>query len=68
MQDRKDIEELIKMLDKSMASGVNHVNVKVNGDGHVDLEEVSVETGADCSSGDVACKIPNLRMDDDDLY
>lgn len=68
MQDRKDIDELIKMLDKSMASGVNHVNVKVNSDGHVDLEEVSVETGADCSSGDVACKIPNLPMDDDDLY
>ena len=51
-----------------MASGVNHVNVKVDGEGHVDLEEVTVETGADCSSGDVACKIPNLRMDDDDLY
>ena len=68
MHDRKDIEALIKMLDKSMASGVNHVNVKVDGEGHVDLEEVTVETGADCSSGDVACKIPNLRMDDDDLY
>lgn len=68
MQDRKDIDELIRMLDQSMANGVNHVNVKVDGDGHVDLEEVSVETGADCSSGDVACKIPNLTMDDDDLY
>ena len=68
MQNRKDLEELIKMLDKSMASGVNHVNVKVDGEGHVDLEEVTIETGADCSSGDVACKIPNLPMDDDDLY
>ncbi len=67
MQDQKNIDELIKMLDASMMSGVNHVNVKVNGN-HIDLEEVNVETGADCSSGDVACKIPNLPMDDDDLY
>ena len=53
---------------KNSADSLELNYVKVDGEGHVDLEEVTVETGADCSSGDVACKIPNLRMDDDDLY
>ncbi len=71
MPTQKEIDELIKMLDGRMSEGSNHINVKVNkdGDAHIEMEEVTVETGMDCEHGDTACKIPNLRIDGfDDEY
>lgn len=68
MSNRKDIEELIKMLDQNMANGSGHINVKVTEPGHVTLEEVNIVSKMDCDIGDTACKIPNLTMEDDDLY
>ena len=65
---QKEIEELVKMLDGRMASGSGHINVKVNEDAHINIEEVDVVSKMDCDSGDTACKIPNLPMEDDDLY
>lgn len=68
MPTKKEIEELVKMLDGRMSSGSGHINVKVNEDAQVNIEEVNVVSKMDCDSGDTACKIPNLTMDDDDLY
>lgn len=70
MPTKEELEALVKMLDGRMASGSGHVNVKVNKDGkaEIEMEEVSVVSGMDCDSGDTACKIPNLHMDDDDEY
>ena len=70
MPTQKEIEELIKMLDGRMSEGSGHVNVKVNEDAHIVMEEVNVVTKMDCDSGDTACKIPNLRIDEyeDDDY
>ncbi len=68
MATQKEIDELVKMLDGRMNEGSGHINVKVNDNAHVVMEEVSVVSKMDCDSGDTACKIPNLRMDDDDEY
>ncbi len=56
------------MLDGRMSAGAGHINLKVNEDAHIEMEEVSVVSKMDCDSGDTACKIPNLPMDDDDQY
>lgn len=68
MNDKKDIQDLINLLDQNMANGSRHINVKVNDPGHINIEEVNVVSGPDCSMGDVACKIPNLPQDDDDEF
>ena len=62
MATQKEIDELVKMLDGRMSSGSGHVNVKVNEDAHIVVSKM------DCDSGDTACKIPNLPMDDDDEF
>ena len=68
MTKKDDIEAFIKMMDQNMAQGAGHINVKVNTPGKLQVEEVNIVSKMDCDSGDTACKIPNLQMDDDDLY
>ncbi len=68
MATQKEIEELVKMLDGHMSTGSGHINVKVNDDAQIEMEDVTVVSKMDCDSGDTACKIPNLPMDDDDEY
>lgn len=68
MPTKEEIENLIKMLDGRMSEGSGHINVKVNEDAHIVMDEVNIVTKMDCDSGDTACKIPNLPMDDDDMF
>lgn len=68
MDDRKDIDELIKMLDENMSNGSGHIKVTVNDPEHIEMESVSIVSKMDCDIGDTACKIPNLPMDDDDEF
>lgn len=68
MATQKEIDDLVKMLDGRMSAGAGHINLKINEDAHIEMEEVSVVSKMDCDSGDTACKIPNLPMDDDDQY
>ncbi len=68
MADQKAIDELIKMLDENMSQGSGHINIKVNDPDHIEIEKVDIVSKMDCDSGDTACKIPNLPMDDDDQY
>ena len=68
MTKKDDIEAFIKMMDQNMAQGAGHINVKVNTAGKLQVDEVNIVSKMDCDSGDTACKIPNLPMDDDDLY
>lgn len=65
---KEDIEAFIKMMDANMAQGSGHVNVTVNQLGELHAEDVQIISKMDCDAGDTACKIPNLPMDDDDLY
>jgi len=68
MDDRKDIDELIRMLDQSVANGSGHIKVTVNDPDHIEMESVEIVSKMDCDIGDTACKIPNLPMDDDDEF
>jgi hypothetical protein len=71
MPTQKEIDDLIKMLDGRMSEGTNRINVQVNRDenAHIEMDQVTVETGMDCEHGDTACKIPNLKIDGlDDEY
>ena len=68
MPTQEEIDELVKMLDGRMSDGSGHINVKINENAHIEMKEVTVVSKMDCDSGDTACKIPNLPMDDDDEY
>jgi len=68
MATQKEIDELVKMLDGRMSEGSGHINIKVNENAHVQIDEVNIVTKMDCDTGDTACKIPNLPMDDDDDF
>ncbi|MEG0593053.1 MAG: hypothetical protein RR512_07035 [Coprobacillus sp.] len=67
MASQKEIDEIVKMLDQNMSQGAGHVNVKVTDPDHIEIERVDVVSKMDCDSGDTACKIPNLPMDDDEF-
>ncbi len=68
MADQKEIDALIAMLDGHMAQGSGHINVTVNDETSIEMEEVKIQQQMDCDLGDTCCKIPNLPMEDDDLY
>ena len=68
MASQKEIDELVKMLDGRMGEGSGHINIKVNENAHIQMDEVNIVTKMDCYTGDTACKIPNLPMDDDDEF
>ncbi len=68
MATQEEIEELVKMLDGRMSEGSGHINVTVNENARIEMEEVNIVSKMDCDSGDTACKIPNLPMDDDDEF
>ena len=60
------IEDIIAMLDGSVAKGVGHINVDVD---EKKESSITVESGcADCSSNPTACSIPSLHigLDDED--
>lgn len=66
MANKKQIEDLVAMLDNFAESGGGHMNIQVENPD--ELEKISVETfkSSDCGTGDTACKIPNLKVDADE--
>ena len=65
MDEKKMIEDLVKMLDSGMAEGVGHVNVDY--DQQVEQSK-SVQTMGctDCSRTPLACSVPTLHEGLDD--
>ena len=65
MDEKKMIEDLVKMLDSGMADGVGHVNVDC--DQQVEQSK-SVQTMGctDCSRTPLACSVPTLHEGLDD--
>lgn len=59
------IDDLVKLLDQGMASGVGHVNVDYN---ETNRESKSVQTMgcSDCSRTPLACSVPTLHQGLDD--
>lgn len=65
MDNKEMIDDLIKMLDSGMASGVGHVNVNFEADVS---ESKTVQTMGctDCSRTPMACSVPTLEQGLDD--
>ncbi len=65
MDEKKMIDDLVKMLDSGMAGGVGHVNVDYS---EQEQEAKSVQTMGctDCSRTPLACSVPTLHQGLDD--
>lgn len=64
MDEKQMIEDLIRQLDSSMASGAGHINV----DTDEAAESKAVETMgcADCNKNSMACSVPTMLDDPDE--
>ncbi len=67
MDEKKMIEDLVKMLDSGMTEGVGHVNVDFDQQGE---QSKSVQTMGctDCSRTPLACSVPTLEQGLDDYH
>lgn len=65
MDEKTQIEELVKMLDSGMMQGVGHVNVEFD---EQEKKDVNVQTMGctDCSRTPLACSVPTLQQGLDD--
>ncbi len=66
MDEKNQIDDLIKMLDNGMAKGVGHVNVETSEETD---EKCDVQTMGctDCSRTPLACSVPTLHDGLDDF-
>ena len=64
--DSKQIDDLVKMLDAGMTSGVGHVNVDVD-DTVEGFKSVETMGCTDCSRTPLACSVPTLESGLDDF-
>ncbi len=64
MDEKKMIDDLVKMLDQGMESGMGHINVDRDDIG----ENKTVQTMgcSDCSRTPLACSVPTLHQGLDD--
>ncbi len=67
MDDKKMIDDLVKMLDSGMAMGVGHVNVDYDADSK-ESKNVQTMGCTDCSRTPLACSVPTLEDGLDDFH
>lgn len=65
MDEKSMIDDLVKMLDSGMASGVGHVNVDFD-ENSGDSKNVQTMGCTDCSRTPLACSVPTLHQGLDD--
>lgn len=70
MDKEKMIDDIVAMLDGSMAKGDGHINVKVNevveGAKDVKKDKSVIRGCAECSINPTACSIPTAELPGDD--
>ena len=66
MDEKKMIEDLIKLLDSGVENGVGHINVECNEE---EKQSKNVQTlgCTDCSRTPLACSVPTLEQGLDDF-
>ena len=67
MDDKKMIDNLVKMLDSGMAMGVGHVNVDYDEESK-QSKNVQTMGCTDCSRTPLACSVPTLEDGLDDFH
>ena len=65
MDDKKMIDDFVKMMDCGMAQGVGHVNVEV--DDKALESNIQTMGCTDCSRTPLACSVPTLHEGLDDF-
>ncbi len=66
MDDKKMIDDLVKLLDSGMAMGVGHVNVDYD-EAEENSKNVQTMGCTDCSRTPLACSVPTLEEGLDDF-
>ena len=66
MDDKKMIEDLVKMLDSGMTDGVGHMNVEYD-EQATQSKDVQTMGCTDCSRTPLACSVPTLEQGLDDF-
>jgi hypothetical protein len=56
------IDDIVALLDNSVSKGTNHLNIAVESTNDLEQLKQSINTlsSTDCTSGNLACRIPNL--------
>jgi len=67
MDEKKMIDDLVKMLDSGMAMGVGHVNVDYD-EASKQSKNVQTMGCTDCSRTPLACSVPTLEDGLDDFH
>jgi len=67
MDDKKMVDDLVKMLDSGMAMGVGHVNVDYD-ESKEESKNVQTMGCTDCSRTPLACSVPTLENGLDDFH
>ncbi len=55
----KRIDDIISMLDNFTKQNGGHMNINVNSD-DINSKKIDIANSLDCSSGNMACKVPTL--------
>ena len=66
MDDKKIIDDFVRMMDSGMAQGVGHVNVEVDDEAQ-NSKNVQTMGCTDCSRTPLACSVPTLHEGLDDF-
>ena len=67
MDDKKMVDDLVKILDSGIAMGVGHVNVEYDEESNK-TKDVQTMGCTDCSRTPLACSIPTLEDGLDDFH
>ena len=67
MDNKKMVDDLVKMLDSGMAMGVGHVNVDYD-ESKEGSKNVQTMGCTDCSRTPLACSVPTLEDGLDDFH
>lgn len=67
MDNKKMVDDLVKMLDSGMAMGVGHVNVDYDEESK-QSKNVQTMGCTDCSRTPLACSVPTLEDGLDDFH
>ena len=67
MDNKKMVDDLVKMMDSGMAMGVGHVNVDYD-ESKEESKNVQTMGCTDCSRTPLACSVPTLEDGLDDFH
>ncbi|SEV81886.1 hypothetical protein SAMN05421659_10150 [[Clostridium] fimetarium] len=62
MDNEKNIDDIVSMIDQFMAGNGGHLNVSVADASNIDLQKTTQTTNSlECAAGNLACNVPTLH-------